>query len=204
MKEMIEQRRKRAKAIKEYGTLRKAVEAGALEQFQDVSLSEAVVLGLVNQEVRTFVGIFGHGMTDVGEALRIYEEEDVIKTYNVRNEVEASHIASMLRWKYNQVSAVFTSIGPGGMQATAGSLVPLANGLGIYYLMPEYAADSKKRTGIILESIVYTGTGIFTSYSRSNIYSFEARRCNSEWKRKKIPILYASSNEYPTEGYDRV
>ena len=63
MKEMIEQRRKRAKAIKEYGTLRKAVEAGALEQFQDVSLSEAVVLGLVNQEVRTFVGIFGHGMT---------------------------------------------------------------------------------------------------------------------------------------------
>ena len=89
MKEMIEQRRKRAKAIKEYGTLRKAVEAGALEQFQDVSLSEAVVLGLVNQEVRTFVGIFGHGMTDVGEALRIYEEEDVIKTYNVRNEVEA-------------------------------------------------------------------------------------------------------------------
>ena len=86
MKEMIEQRRKRAKAIKEYGTLRKAVEAGALEQFQDVSLSEAVVLGLVNQEVRTFVGIFGHGMTDVGEALRIYEEEDVIKTYNVRND----------------------------------------------------------------------------------------------------------------------
>ena len=83
MKEMIEQRRKRAKAIKEYGTLRKAVEAGALEQFQDVSLSEAVVLGLVNQEVRTFVGIFGHGMTDVGEALRIYEEEDVIKTYNL-------------------------------------------------------------------------------------------------------------------------
>ena len=87
---------KEAKAIKEDGTLRKAVEAGALEQFQDVSLSEAVVLGLVNQEVRTFVGIFGHGMTDVGEALRIYEEEDVIKTYNVRNEVEASHIASML------------------------------------------------------------------------------------------------------------
>ena len=80
MKEMIEQRRKRAKAIKEYGTLRKAVEAGALEQFQDVSLSEAVVLGLVNQEVRTFVGIFGHGMTDVGEALRIYEEEDVRNT----------------------------------------------------------------------------------------------------------------------------
>ena len=75
MKEMIEQRRKRAKAIKEYGTLRKAVEAGALEQFQDVSLSEAVVLGLVNQEVRTFVGIFGHGIRCQQYLHRLDQEE---------------------------------------------------------------------------------------------------------------------------------
>ena len=120
MSEMIEQRRKRAQEIKTYGTLRKAVEAGKLEQFQDISLSEAVVLGLINQGVKTFIGIFGHGMTDVGEVLRIYEEENAVRTVNVRNEVEASHIASMLRWKYNEVSAVFTSIGPGAMQATAG------------------------------------------------------------------------------------
>ena len=132
MSEMIEQRRKRAKVIKTYGTMRKAVEAGSLEQFQDISLSEAVVLGLINQGVRTFVGIFGHGTTDVAEVLRIYEEENAVRTVNVRNEVEASHIASMLRWKYNEVSAVFTSIGPGALQATAGSLVPLANGLGLY------------------------------------------------------------------------
>lgn len=143
MNEMIEQRRRRAAAIKKYGTLRRAVEEKALEQFQDVSLSEAVVLGLANQGVRTFVGIFGHGMTDVGEALRIYEEAGVVKTINVRNEVEASHTASMLRWKYNEVSAVFTSIGPGGMQATAGSLVPLANGLGIYYLMGDETSQSE-------------------------------------------------------------
>ena len=69
--ERIEQRRKRAREIKKYGTVQKAVAAGALEQFQDISLSEAVVLGLVNQGVKNFVGIFGHGMTDVGEALRI-------------------------------------------------------------------------------------------------------------------------------------
>ena len=75
MNEMMEQRRKRAKEIKTHGTIRKAVEAGSLEQFQDISLSEAVVLGLINQGVKTFVGIFGHGMTDVGEVLRIYEEE---------------------------------------------------------------------------------------------------------------------------------
>ena len=99
MNEIIEQRRKRAKEIKTYGTLQKAVEAGSLKQFQDISLSEAVVLGLLNQGVRTFIGIFGHGMTDVGEVLRIYEEENAIRTVNVRNEVEASHVASMLRWK---------------------------------------------------------------------------------------------------------
>jgi thiamine pyrophosphate-dependent acetolactate synthase large subunit-like protein len=143
MNEVIENRRKRAKAIKEYKTLRDAVEAGKLEQFQDISLSEAVILGLVNQGVKTFIGIFGHGMTDVGEALRIYEEEGAVKTYNVRNEVEASHAAAMLRWKYNTVSAVFTSIGPGAMHAMAGSLVPLSNGLGIYYLMGDETTHSE-------------------------------------------------------------
>lgn len=143
MSDMIEQRRKRAREIKTFGTVQKAVEAGRLEQFQDISLSEAVVLGLINQGVRTFVGIFGHGMTDVGEVLRIYEEEKAVKTVNVRNEVEAAHIASMLRWKYGEVSAVFTSIGPGALQATAGSLVALANGLGVYYLMGDETSHSE-------------------------------------------------------------
>ena len=143
MNEMMEQRRKRAKEIKTHGTIRKAVEAGSLEQFQDISLSEAVVLGLINQGVKTFVGIFGHGMTDVGEVLRIYEEESAVKTVNVRNEVEASHVAAMLRWKYNEVPAVFTSIGPGALQAAAGSLVPLANGLGVYYLMGDETSHSE-------------------------------------------------------------
>ena len=143
MNEMMEQRRKRAKEIKTHGTIRKAVEAGSLEQFQDISLSEAVVLGLINQGVKTFVGIFGHGMTDVGEVLRIYEEESAVKTVNVRNEVEASHVAAMLRCKYNEVPAVFTSIGPGALQAAAGSLVPLANGLGVYYLMGDETSHSE-------------------------------------------------------------
>ena len=89
------------------------------------------------------MGIFGHGMTDVGEVLRIYEEENAVKTVNVRNEVEASHVAAMLRWKYNEVPAVFTSIGPGALQAAAGSLVPLANGLGIYYLMGDETSHSE-------------------------------------------------------------
>ncbi len=143
MSTMIEERVRRAKAIRECGTLRKAVETGMLEQFQDISLSEAVVLGLCNQGVKTFVGIFGHGSTDVAEVLRIYEQEGAVKTVNVRNETEASHIASMLRWKYDIPAAVFTSIGPGAMLATAGSLVPLSNGLGIYYLMGDETTHSE-------------------------------------------------------------
>ncbi|MBQ0059505.1 MAG: thiamine pyrophosphate-binding protein [Lachnospiraceae bacterium] len=140
---MIEERRARAKALKEYGTLQAAVAAGALDQFQDVSLSEAIVLGLANQGVRHFIGIFGHGMTDVGEALRIYEEEGVVRTVNTRNEVEASHIGSMLKWKYGETAAVFTSIGPGALQATAGSLVGLSNGLGVYYLFGDETTHSE-------------------------------------------------------------
>lgn len=143
MSEMMEKRRARARAIHTHGTLQKAVEAGELEQFQDLSLSEAVVLGLLNQEVRTFIGIFGHGMTDVGEVMRVYEEERALRTINVRNEVEASHAAAMLRWKYGEVSAVFTSIGPGAMHAAAGSLVPLSNGLGVYYLMGDETSHSE-------------------------------------------------------------
>ena len=121
MNDMIEQRRVRARQVKAYGTLQKAVEVGALEKFQDVSLSEAIVLGLVNQGVKTFIGIFGHGMTDVGEALRVYEEEGAVRTINVRNEVEASHAAAMLRWKYNEIPAVFTS-----GSANAAPLTPCA------------------------------------------------------------------------------
>lgn len=143
MSTVIEERAKRANAILEYGTIRKAVEAGKMEQFQDISLSEAVVLGLVNQGVKTFVGIFGHGSTDVAEVLRVYEREGVVRTINVRNETEASHVASMLRWKYDTPAAVFTSIGPGAMLATAGSLVPLSNGLGIYYLMGDETTHSE-------------------------------------------------------------
>ena len=143
MSDLIEARRQRARQIKAYGTLRKAVEAGSLEQFQDISLSEAVVLGLINQGVKTFIGIFGHGMTDVGEALRVYHEEGVVRTVNVRNEIEASHAAAMLRWKYNEAAAVFTSIGPGALQAVAGSLVPLSNGLGIYYLFGDETTHSE-------------------------------------------------------------
>ncbi len=127
-------RKERASVLAEYGTIEKALESGRLKQFHDLSLSEAVVIGLYNQGVRKYIGIFGHGSTDLGEVLRIYEEEGVVEVYNVRNEVKTSHVATLLKWQYRETSAVFTSIGPGALQALSGSLTPLANGVGIYYI----------------------------------------------------------------------
>jgi len=34
-------------------------------------LSEAIVLGLLVQNVRNYIGIFSHGSTEVGEVLRV-------------------------------------------------------------------------------------------------------------------------------------
>ncbi len=130
----LSERIKRAELIHKAGSISNGLESGALEQFQDVSLSEALVLGLLNQGVRKYVGIFGHGSTGIGEILRIYQEEGLVEVFNVRNETEASHAAAQLRWQYGEYAAVFTSIGPGSLHAFAGSLVPKSNGLGVYYI----------------------------------------------------------------------
>lgn len=127
-------RLKRAQSIARSGGLVPALAEGAMDQHQDVTLSEALVLGLLKQGVRKYIGVFGHGSTDLGEVLRVYEGAGLVQVFNVRNEVEASHAATALRWQYGETAAVFTSIGPGAMHAIAGSLVPLSNGLGVYYL----------------------------------------------------------------------
>ena len=64
---------KRAATVAKHTTPYEALQSGAMEQFQDITVSEAVVLGLLNQGVRKFIGVFGHGSTDVGEILRAYE-----------------------------------------------------------------------------------------------------------------------------------
>jgi len=128
------QREKRASVLSKYSSIEKAVNSGELEQFNDLTLSETVLLGLYNQRVRKYIGVFGHGSTDFGEVLRVYEHAGLVEVFNVRNEIEASHAAALLKWQYGETPAVFTSIGPGSMQALAGSLTPLANGLGVYYI----------------------------------------------------------------------
>ena len=130
----VDGRIQRAQTIAAAGGLKQALESGRLPRRADMTLSEALVLGLLRQEVRRFVGVFGHGTTEVGEVLRVYQEAGLVHTYAVRHEAEASHAAAALRWVTGEKAAVFTSIGPGALHAFAASLVPASDGLGMWYL----------------------------------------------------------------------
>ena len=124
----------RARAIAKHGSLTRALERGDLQQFQDISVSEVLVLGLLNQGVCKYVGILGHGNTDIANVLSVYEHHNLTKFYNVRHETEAAHCVSVLKWQYGETAAVLTSIGPGALHAFAGSIVSASNGLGVYHI----------------------------------------------------------------------
>jgi 3D-(3,5/4)-trihydroxycyclohexane-1,2-dione acylhydrolase (decyclizing) len=124
----------RAKTIAEAGGLAAALAGGKLPKLVDVTLSEALVLGLLRQGVSKYLAIFGHGSTDLAEILRIYGEEGVTRTVNCRNEVAMAHAATALKWQYGETPAVVTSIGPGALQAFAGSLAAASNGVGVYHI----------------------------------------------------------------------
>ena len=126
--------RVRARAIRDAGGVAEALAKGSVPKLIETTLSEALVLGLLKQGVRKYFAIFGHGSTDLGNVLRIYEEEGATRTINCRNEVEMAHAATALRWQYGELSAVITSIGPGAMQAFAGSLAAASNGVGVYHI----------------------------------------------------------------------
>jgi 3D-(3,5/4)-trihydroxycyclohexane-1,2-dione acylhydrolase (decyclizing) len=135
-----------------------AVAAGALPERIDTTLSEALVLGLLRQGVRTFVGVFGHGSTEIGEVLRIYEEAGLVRTFGVRHETEAAHAATALRWVTGEKAAVFTSIGPGALQALAGSLVSASNGIGVWHL---YGDETTEDEGPNMQQIPKSEQGLF-------------------------------------------
>ena len=124
----------RASTIAKHESLMNAITRGEIKQFQDISVSEALVLGLLNQGVRKYIGILGHGNTDIANILSVYEQHNLVKFYQVRHETEAAHCASMLKWQYGETVAVLASIGPGAMHAFAGSLVSASNGLGVYHI----------------------------------------------------------------------
>ncbi len=109
----------------------------------DLTLSEALVLGLLKQGVNVFYTVFGHGSTEVGEVLRIYQAAGLVRVYGLRSEIEASHAASALRWITGEKAAVVTSIGPGALQALAASIMPASDGLGVYYLFGDETTEDE-------------------------------------------------------------
>lgn len=140
---LAQARLERAQIVRTAGGVNEALASGALPRRVDLTLSEAIVLGLVRQGVRTFIGVFGHGSTEIGEVLRIYEQAGVVKSFGVRNETEATHAASALRWLKNEKACVFTSIGPGALNALAGSLVAASNGLGVWFLLGDETTEDE-------------------------------------------------------------
>ena len=150
--------RTRARAIRTAGGIDAAVAGGTFPKLVDTTLSEGLVLGLLKQGVRKYLAIFGHGSTDLGEVLRIYEEEGVTRTFNCRNEVAMAHAATALRWQYGEIPAVVTSIGPGAMQAMAGALAAASNGVGVYHI---YGDETTFGEGTNMQQVPKEEQGLF-------------------------------------------
>lgn len=149
---------RRAEIIKEYGDLEAAIEQGALDRRATLSASEALILGLLKQGVRKYLAIFGHGSTTFGEYLRIYEQAAVVRTYTFRNEVAMAHAATALQWQYGETPALVASIGPGALQAMAGSLTAITNGVGLYHI---YGDETTYGEGQNLQQIPKNEQGVF-------------------------------------------
>jgi 3D-(3,5/4)-trihydroxycyclohexane-1,2-dione acylhydrolase (decyclizing) len=129
-----------------------------LPHILDLTLSEALVLGLVKQGVKTYFTVFGHGSTEIGEVLRIYQDAGLLKVYGLRSEIEASHAATALRWVKGEKAAVVTSIGPGALQALAASLAPASDGIGVWYLFGDETSEDE---GYNMQQIPRHEQGLF-------------------------------------------
>jgi 3D-(3,5/4)-trihydroxycyclohexane-1,2-dione acylhydrolase (decyclizing) len=116
---------------------------GTLPNCLDLTLSEALVLGLLKQNIKIYFTVFGHGSTEVGEVLRIYQEAGLLRVYGLHSEIEASHAAAALRWVSDEKAAVITSIGPGALQALAASLAPASDGIGVWYLFGDETTEDE-------------------------------------------------------------
>jgi hypothetical protein len=122
---------------------------GALPARLSLTLSEALVIGLLRQGVKTFLSVLGHGSTEIGEVLRIYQQAGLLRVCGLRSEIEASHAAAALRWVTGEKAAVVTSIGPGALHALAASFpLRMASGSGICWAMrqPKMKASTCSRS----------------------------------------------------------
>lgn len=141
--ELAQSRLKRARTIAQAGGVAEARAAGALPGQIDLTVSEALIMGLLLQGVQNFITVLGHGSTEIGEILRLYHDVGLVRVFAVRSEIEASHAATALRWLTGEKAAVVTSIGPGALQALAASLVPASNGWGVWYLLGDETTEDE-------------------------------------------------------------
>ena len=148
----------RAAWLASAGGLPTAIRDGLLSAPVVLPLAEALVLGLMRQGVTKYLAILGHGSTAIGEILRIYSKHGLVRCWQFRNEVEMAHAATALRWIYGEPSAVVTSIGPGALQAMAGSLVSASNGVGVYHL---YGDETTHGEGYNMQQVPKPVQGLF-------------------------------------------
>ena len=149
---------KRAKAIAACGGLNQALAQGVFPEAIEVTLAEGVILGLLRQGVSTFLAIFGHGSTALADVLRVYESHGLVRCFQFRHETEMAHAATALRWIYGVPCAVVTSIGPGALQAMAGSLVAASNGIGVYHI---YGDETTHGEGYNMQQIPKRQQGLY-------------------------------------------
>ena len=142
-KEIEKARIERAKILAVFGGLDNALAANRIPLYIDATLSELLILGLLWQNVKTYFTVFGHGSTEIGEVLRIFEKAGLVRVLGLRNEIEASHVATALNWITHEKAAVVTSIGPGAFQALAASLVPASDGIGVWYLFGDETTEDE-------------------------------------------------------------
>ena len=148
----------RAAWLEESGGLEAAIDAGALSEPACLPLAEALVLGLMRQGVTKYLAIFGHGSTALGEVLRVYENRGLVRCWQFRNEVAMAHAGTALRWVYGEPCALVTSIGPGALQAMAGSLAAASNGIGVYHL---YGDETTHGEGYNMQQVPKPAQGLF-------------------------------------------
>jgi 3D-(3,5/4)-trihydroxycyclohexane-1,2-dione acylhydrolase (decyclizing) len=154
----LEAMERRARAIAGAGGLDAALASGALANPVDTTLAEGLVLGLLKQGVHKYLAVFGHGSTDLAEVLRVYEAAGLTRTYNFRHETAMAHAATALKWLYGETAAVVTSIGPGALQAFAGSLAAASNGIGVYHI---YGDETTHGEGPNMQAIPKHVQGLF-------------------------------------------
>jgi 3D-(3,5/4)-trihydroxycyclohexane-1,2-dione acylhydrolase (decyclizing) len=162
--EITKERAERAAMIASAGSLSTAIEQSMLPKRLGLTLSEALVLGMIRQDVKVFFVVFGHGSTEVGEVLRVYQQAGLLKVFGLRSEIEASHAAAALRWVRGEKAAVVTSIGPGALQALAASLVPASDGLGVWYLFGDETTEDE---GFNMQQVPKHEQGLFLQLTAS-------------------------------------